>query len=222
MHHRDTSCFVHTFSLFYSIRWYAYHACLCHSLAFYASLHACLHVHAWVLLASVSSMLQHNEAMDIQSKPTFVPRGHYLLLAFLLVCLLSCLLACPFAFLLSYFLVYLFILWLVMSPAICYACHVYHTCLLYASFTCFLHLSPSISCILVSCLCLCMYTYGVRAHGARVQSPKRKQKGQGCKHVDINQVAMFSSFRDLASPIWLCTLLNPLSSSLLSLLDGLY
>ena len=33
-------------SLFHSTRCYAYHACLCHPLAFYASLHACLHVHA--------------------------------------------------------------------------------------------------------------------------------------------------------------------------------
>ena len=72
-----------------------------HPLAFYASLHACLHVHAWILLASVLSMLQHNEVMDIRSKPTFVPYGHHLLFAFLLVCLLSYLLACLFAFLLS-------------------------------------------------------------------------------------------------------------------------
>ena len=81
-------------SLFCSMRWYVCHACLCHLLAFYASLHACLHVHAWVLLTSVSSILQHNEDMDTQSKPTFVPRGHHLLLA-LLLCLpyLSCLLA---------------------------------------------------------------------------------------------------------------------------------
>ena len=84
-------------SLFRSAWCYVYHACLYHPLAFYASLHACSHVHAWVLLASVSSMLQHNEVMDIRSKPTFVPCGHHLLLAllfaFLLVCLLTCLLA---------------------------------------------------------------------------------------------------------------------------------
>ena len=76
-----------------SVRCYAYLVCSCHPLAFYASLHACSHVHAWVLLASVSSMLQHNEVMDIQSKPTFVPRKYHLLFAFLLVCLLACLLA---------------------------------------------------------------------------------------------------------------------------------
>ena len=105
--------------LFCSMWWYAYHACLCHPLALYASLHACLHVHAWFLLASVSSMLQHNEVMDIQSKLTFVPRGNHLcwlfrLFAFLFVCLLS-----------GFF-----------------ACHVYHAYLLYVSFIWILHLFP--------------------------------------------------------------------------------
>ena len=45
------------------------------------------------LATSVSSMFQHNEVMDIRSKPTFVPRGHHLLFAFLLVCLFTCLLS---------------------------------------------------------------------------------------------------------------------------------
>ena len=72
-------------------------ACLCHSLAFYASLHACLHNHAWVLLASVLSLLQHNEAMDIRSKPTFVPCGHHLLFVYLLIAFLTCLFAISFA-----------------------------------------------------------------------------------------------------------------------------
>ena len=82
-------------SLFRFSQCYACHACLCHPLAFYASLHTCSHVHAWVLLASVSSTPQHNEVMDIQSKPTFVPRRHHLLFAFLLVCLYASLLAMP-------------------------------------------------------------------------------------------------------------------------------
>ena len=99
MHRHDVGCFVHTFPLFHSMQCYACHACLCHLLAFFESLHACLHVYAWVLLASVSSMLQHNEGMDIWSRPTFVPRGHHLcllscLFAFSLVCLLSCFFAC--------------------------------------------------------------------------------------------------------------------------------
>ena len=118
MHHHDASCFIHTFPLFRSMRCYACHACLCHLLIFYAPLHACLHVHAWVLLASVPSMLQHNEVMDIRSKPTFFPYGHHLLFAFFLsVWLLACLLAFLF-----------------------FACHVYHAYLLYASFICTLHL----------------------------------------------------------------------------------
>ena len=106
-------------SLFHSAQCYAYHVCLCHPLAFYASLNTCSHVHAWVLLASMSSMLQHNEVMGIQSKNTFVPRGQHLLFAFLLVCLLSCF----------------------------FACHVYHVYLLYVSFICSLHLFlPSLVC----------------------------------------------------------------------------
>ena len=134
MHHHDASCFVQTFPLFCSARCYAYHACLCHLLAFYASLHACLHVHARVLLASVSSMLQHNEVTEIRSKPTLVPRGHHLLFAFLLVCLLTCLLAflflclpclsclsalCLFHMLFAYFFLPLLVCWFL---AFAFAC----------------------------------------------------------------------------------------------------
>ena len=104
MHHHDVGCFMHTFPLFRYVQCYAYHACLCHPLAFYASLQTFLHVHAWVLLVSVSSMLQYNEIMDIWSKPTFVPYGHHLLFPFLLVCLITCLPSRLFAcFLVSLF-----------------------------------------------------------------------------------------------------------------------
>ena len=96
-----------------SVRWYAYHACLCHLLAFYASLHTFLHVHARVLLASMSSILQHNKVLDIWSKPTFVPPQTPSL-----ICLLSCLIASFFVCL----IVRLLILLLVMSPATCYTC----------------------------------------------------------------------------------------------------
>ena len=71
--------------------------------------------------------------------------------------------------------------------------------MLFASF-------PSIACLLVSCLCLCMYTHGVRTLGARAQSSKHKQKGHVCKHVDISQEAMFSRFRSSAFPFRFCTL----------------
>ena len=103
-----------------------------------------------------------------------------------------------------------------------FAYHVYHAYLFYASFICSMYLFLSIACLLVSCLCLCMYTHEGRTHGARAQSPRRKQKGRGCEHVNISQVAVFSRFRGLTSPIWSCTLLNPFPSSLRSLLDGLH
>ena len=152
-----------------------------------------------MLLASLLPILQHNEVMEIRSKPTFVPHGHHFLFNFLLICLLAC------------FLAFLFLCLLCLSylSALC----LFH--MLFASF-------PLIACLLVSCLFLCMYTYEARTCGARARSPRRKQKGRRCKHVDISQAAMFSSFRGLASPIWLCTLLKPLPSSFLSLLDGLY
>ena len=59
-------------------------------------------------------------------------------------------------------------------------------------------------------------------NGVRARFPRHEQKGRGGKRVNINQAAMFSRFRGLASPIWLCTFLNPLLSSLIYLLDGLY
>ena len=119
MHRHDASCFMHTFPLFRSLQRYACHAFLCHPLALCASLLACLHVHAWVLLVSVSSMIQHNEAMDIRSKPTFVPHKHHLLFAILLVypllivCYLACLPLCSY----------------VCLHPVCYACHCYLACL---------------------------------------------------------------------------------------------
>ena len=87
----------------------------------------------------------------------------------------------------------------------CYACHIYLACLLCTLCILSTHLFISNACLLVSCSCLCMYTLGARMHRAKVRSPRCKQKGQGCEHMDISQVAMFSRFRGLASPIWLCT-----------------
>ena len=155
MHHHDAGCFVHTFPLFCSMRCYAYHVCLCHQLAFYPSLHACLHVHAWVLLASVSSILQHNEAIDIRSKPTFFFCGQHLLFAILLVCLLSCLLACLFTFLLSCLFVYL------MAHLI--SCHMLCLpCLSCLSTLCLFHmLFASFS---FHCLSTCFLSLSLRVH----------------------------------------------------------
>ena len=89
---------------------------LCHLFGFhcfFASLHACLHVHAWVY---ISSILQSNGTIDTRSKPTFVLLGHLFLfdnmlfapvwLSLLLIaCLLACsLFTCFFAYLLACFL----------------------------------------------------------------------------------------------------------------------
>ena len=156
----DASCFMHTLPFFYSMWWYAYHVCLCHLLALYTSLHACLHVHVWVLFASVSSILQHNEVMDFQSKPIFVPRRHHLLCVFLLVC--------PFVYVFAFSHAILS-----MSIKLIYFMP------FHAHFAHF----PSIACLLVSYLCLCMYAHGARTYGAKAQSLRRKQKGHRCKHM---------------------------------------
>ena len=87
---------------------------LCHSFGFlcsFASLHACLHVHACVC---VSSILQSHGTMDTWSKPTFVLLGHPILFDKMFVCpcwfsLIVCLLAwfpssCLFASVLACFL----------------------------------------------------------------------------------------------------------------------
>ena len=164
MHRYDAGCFVHTFPFLHFAWWYACHAFLCHLLAFSASLHACLHVYAWVLLVSVSSMLQHNEAMDIWSKPTIVPRGHHLLFVFMLVCLFACWLA---------FLLSLHAMLAMSILLVCFAPFLPSS----------MHLSFSIACLLVSCLYLCMYTQGVRTHRTRTRTPRHKQKGHKSKHV---------------------------------------
>ena len=92
-------------------------------------------------------------------------------------CLFSCsfvfFLVCLLAYLPSCFLDCVFFLWLVLSPAICYACHVYHAYLVYVFHMLFASF-PSIACLLVSYSCLYMYTHGVRKHGARAQSPRHK------------------------------------------------
>ena len=75
---------------------------------------------------------------------------------------------------------------------------------------------PSITCLLISCLCLCMYT-----HGARARFLKRKQKGQGCRHVDLSQAATVSRLRVQLFPLVMYSS-KPLPSSSLSPLDGLY
>ena len=106
----------------------------------------------------------------------------------LLVCSLSCFMVCLLFFRLPCLLPYAMLPCLSCLSALCLFR------IFYASF-------PSIACLLVSCLCLCMYINGERMHGARVQFPRRKQKGQGCEHADMSQAAVFSRFRDPTFPI---------------------
>ena len=77
----------------------------------------------------VLSMLQHNEVMDIRSKPTFVP-GRHLLLCVFLACFPPCLLVSFLAF------------------VTCCACHIYLAYLL-CDLVLLSAVFPSIACLLV-------------------------------------------------------------------------
>ena len=180
-------------SLFFrSVQSYPYHACLCHLLAY-------IHLYTLAYMSMCEScLLVCRPCFNTMKLWTPDPNLHLSL-----VDTTFCLLSCLFAFLLSCLVVYLMARH-VSCHMLCLPCLsclsalcLFHT--LFASF-------PFIACLLVSCLCLCMYRHGARTHGARERSPRRKQKGQGCKHVDISQVAMFSRFKGLATPIWFCTL----------------
>ena len=117
--------------------------------ATFASLHACLHVHAWVC---VSSILQSNGTMDTRSKPTFVLLGHPLWFDNMPVCPFICL-ACFFS-----------PIWL--SLLVC-SLHV-----LPISFAFFF------TCMLACFFYLCMYMYRAWTLGARVWPLRREQKEQ--------------------------------------------
>ena len=208
MHHHDAGCFVHTIPLFRFMRWYAFQACLCHPLA-YMLTHMSMHE---------SYLLVCCPCFNTMKLWTFDPNLHLSLVdtifcmpSFLFACFLVCLPTSSLAYLVA-----------------CHvSCHILcllrlYVCLLYTHCALSMHLFLSIACLLVSCLCLCMYSHGARTLAIRAQSLRYKQKGWGCEHVDKSQAAMFNRFRGLASPIWLCTLLNHLPSFLLSLLDELY
>ena len=128
---------------------------------------------------------------------TFNPNLH-LFLPDITFCLLSCLFAFLLVFLLAYFLAFLFL----CMPCLLRLSTLCHFHMLLASF-------PSIACPMVSRLCLCIYTHRAKTHGVRARSPRHKQKGHECKHVDMSQMAMFSRFRGLPSPFWVMYSLNP-------------
>ena len=111
------SCILFPFSA--SCDDFAYHACLFHLFAFYASLHACLHVHAWALLAV---RCPYFNTMKLWTPD---PNLHLSL-----VDAPFCLLTCFFAFFFVCLLSYLFAFLLICLHPCFYACHVYHAYLL--------------------------------------------------------------------------------------------
>ena len=131
-------------------------------------------------------MLQHNEAMDTRSKPTFVPHGHHLLFTFLLVCLFASLLAFWF----------LCFPWLSCLSILCLSICSLHLFLLL--FVCW---------FLVIAFAFTHMERGGMELGHRL--PGANKKRRGCKHVNVSQATIFSRFWSLAFPFWFCTLLNP-------------
>ena len=173
-------------SLFCSVRWYVCHACLRHPLAFYTSLHACLHVHAWVLLASVLSMLQHNEVMNIRSKPIVVPHEHPILCVFP---------ACLHSLVVGY---------------LSFFCHV--LCLPYLS--CLFALRPCAFIYAFSFHCLST-SFFISTFACAYMERGRMELGHDLlgasqKGMDASpwssQAIAVSRFRSLAFSLWLCTL----------------
>ena len=106
------------------------------------------------------------------------------------MCSLACLPFCLFVYFLAY---------LLATPIM--LTHFMHFHMLFASF-------PPIAYLLVSCLCLCMYTHGVRMHGAKARSPSCKQKGHTHKHIDKPSDCV-QYVQEFSLSLWLCTLLNP-------------
>ena len=80
---------------------------------------------------------------------------------------------------LSYCLFACFLASLLAMPIMLVRFMLFH--MLFASF-------PSITCLLVSYHCLCMYTHGAKTYRAKAQFPRRKQKRHGREHVEISQV----------------------------------
>ena len=160
---------MHTFPLFRSMRWYAYHACLCpHWL--------CLHLYTLAyMFMHESCLLVCRPCFNTMKSWTFGLNLHlsladpFVLLFVRPFCLFVCYLAClPTRLFAQILIVVLAVsILLVHFTSFCYYLHI---------------LLPSLICWF-SCLCLFMYTHGARTHGAKVWSPGRKQKGQGHEQV---------------------------------------
>ena len=139
--------------LVYAIRWLSLHL---HMLAY-------MFMHKFCLLVCCPYSNTMRWAFD---------RNLHLSLADTSFCLPSCF-VCLFVCLLSRLFVHLSCL--ISCHMLCLPCL---SCLsVLCPFYMFFLSFPSIACLLVSCLCLCMYACGVRTHRARARSPRCKQKG---------------------------------------------
>ena len=129
MHHHNAGCCKDTFSFFLSVRWYAYHGCLCHSLLYmhlYALAYMTMHKSCLLVCRPYFNTMKL-WTPDLNLHLSFADTTFCLLaclFAFLLVCLLSCLFAILFA----------------CSHPCFYVCHIYHVYLLHAFIMCSLHL----------------------------------------------------------------------------------
>ena len=139
---------------------------------FFASLHACLVVYAWVYMLSI---FQSHGTMHTQSKPTFVLLGHPIF------CLITCLLAPVWHLLLASLLACFPSICFFAHPIQTYICppraphflfHYMFTCpVWHLLLACLLACFPSIcffACLLTCFFCHCMYTHGEWTLGARV------------------------------------------------------
>ena len=168
MHRHDAGCFVHTYPLFRSV-WRLLIMFFCAIRWLYVHLYTLVYMfmhESWLLVC--------HPCFNIMMLWTSDPNLH-LPLVDTTFCLLSC----------------LFILCL---HPICYF-HCYLSFLFCALLLLSMRLSLSIARLLVSCLYLCMYTYGARTHGVRAWFPRHKKKGCRCKLANMSRVAVFSRFR---------------------------
>ena len=141
-----------------------------------------------------SCLLVCRPCFNIMKSWTFDPNLHLSL-----VDTTFCVFSCLFSFC-------LFACYLACSPSRLFACilvsllAVYIMLIRFVPFHMLFASFLSIACLLVSCLCLCVYAHRLRTLGVKARSPRHKRKGRGYKHLDVSRVAKVNRFRSLAFP----------------------
>ena len=128
--------------------------------------------------------------MDIRSKPIFIPHGHYLLFAILLVyplLVVAILLVYPFAHMFAHILYAMLVIAILLAR---FAPFCYYLCISPFPLLVYWFLVFALAC-----------THMEQGHMELGHSlPGASKKGRGCKHVDISQAAAVSKSRSLALP----------------------